>query len=682
MMNIAPLLTPSQPTSPPTTNPGSSQGSESIFGKIFGQKMTARQSPESKLSSTQNTLSRNESPSANHQNATSSETDTPSPFQETEIAATEAVPAKGSIEDQQFNGPEASEMEATFSELISPLIAKETSDTNQSVTVSDTSQESGAKGFVVEKSDNSAQTNIQIQNATLTQSPENFANEAKGIVTETPKNSSTVTKPIYDALSEPQDHKYFRSISPEVNVTNIQKITSDQHYNQDVFVESKAEPAGFTPPNAGKGRDQLFVNSETVGRSIPAPQFPYSSTTQAPESQATFKDNNTIITSVLQSSVIVSNETTNATVTPLSSSAVQSLWPADTPLSGNEKITISGYFTAAKIEQPSSTLQNNTVFPDIHPVVATDSANEIQPKAAATLTQGLRFLEITPEKTPVSMAVISPMAAHTRQQMAAETAPLMVSLNQLTSLKSTAVDNQEKHPSFTVEPLRNQFHEQQLQIKTEAKNGEGNEQQFTSKQGTATATLTQSPQVSVISSTDQPLSFSEVSQAMMTSTQSHTTPVNPQPISPAVHLPPVVHDNSVLQQVAERFQLQMQNQETKLRIQLQPAELGKLDINLSVKEGSIRAHVVAQSGQVQELLERNMTKLKGILESQGFSIEEILVSTASESVSNSDLFHDQATRHQNQASSKSHFSDTPFSDTLENLVTSDDEPATSVNITA
>ncbi len=103
----------------------------------------------------------------------------------------------------------------------------------------------------------------------------------------------------------------------------------------------------------------------------------------------------------------------------------------------------------------------------------------------------------------------------------------------------------------------------------------------------------------------------------------------------------VVHDDEVVQQLIERFQVSRRHLDSRVNIKLHPAELGELNINLSVKEGSIRAHVIAQSHHVQEIIEKNIAKLKTVLEDQGFSVAEISISSESESVGDSDHFDQQ-----------------------------------------
>lgn len=103
----------------------------------------------------------------------------------------------------------------------------------------------------------------------------------------------------------------------------------------------------------------------------------------------------------------------------------------------------------------------------------------------------------------------------------------------------------------------------------------------------------------------------------------------------------LVHDQEVIQQLVERFQINRRTMDSKIQMKLHPAELGEMEIDLTVKEGSIRANVVAQSQHVQEILERNLNRLKSVLEQQGFNIEEISITTESEMVGEFDLFDQQ-----------------------------------------
>jgi flagellar hook-length control protein FliK len=103
----------------------------------------------------------------------------------------------------------------------------------------------------------------------------------------------------------------------------------------------------------------------------------------------------------------------------------------------------------------------------------------------------------------------------------------------------------------------------------------------------------------------------------------------------------MIHQEEVIRQIAERFQVSRRDLDTRVNIQLHPAELGELKIDLTVKDGTISANVVANSQYTQEIIERNMVKLRTVLESQGFVIDDITVTAKSESANDFNLFDQQ-----------------------------------------
>jgi flagellar hook-length control protein FliK len=134
---------------------------------------------------------------------------------------------------------------------------------------------------------------------------------------------------------------------------------------------------------------------------------------------------------------------------------------------------------------------------------------------------------------------------------------------------------------------------------------------------------------------EQPGSFQSIS-ALMQDIQTNQSQSSIKPVI----LPSgtVVDENNVIQQVAERFQINNRANDIKLNLKLHPEELGELKIDLTLKEGSIKGNVVAQSQQIQEIIEKNMAKLRSILEDQGFTVEEIVVTSESDTVPDFDLF--------------------------------------------
>ncbi len=103
----------------------------------------------------------------------------------------------------------------------------------------------------------------------------------------------------------------------------------------------------------------------------------------------------------------------------------------------------------------------------------------------------------------------------------------------------------------------------------------------------------------------------------------------------------IVHEDDILQQLTNRFQISGKNTDSRINLKLHPAELGELKIDLTVKEGSIRANVVAQSHHTMEILEKNIPKLRSVLENQGFTVDQISVTADSDSVGGFDFFDQQ-----------------------------------------
>jgi len=211
-------------------------------------------------------------------------------------------------------------------------------------------------------------------------------------------------------------------------------------------------------------------------------------------------------------------------------------------------------------------------------------------------------------------------------------------------LLAVNVDGMQKAGDATAEQInaqrqstQQQYLDAKLSLQTSSDSADDTtEQNSSSSDQSSTSQSGQQVTTTAFSSTDNTGIFSVAS----TST-AQTTATTPLPTTDGtITLPSgtMVHENEVLQQIAERFQVGQRMTDTHINIKLHPAELGELKIDLTVKEGSIRAHVIAQSQQVQEIIERNMAKLKVSLEDQGFTLDEITVATQSDSVGQFDLF--------------------------------------------
>ena len=160
------------------------------------------------------------------------------------------------------------------------------------------------------------------------------------------------------------------------------------------------------------------------------------------------------------------------------------------------------------------------------------------------------------------------------------------------------------------------------------------------------AGLQNGPSTGLSSSPQQANTFSQVAAA----TQETTAPSTTETAKPVI-LPSgtIVQEDDILQQLSNKLQISSRHMDSRINIKLHPAELGSLKIDLTVKEGSIRANVVAQSHHTSEILEKNMAKLKSVLESHGFTVDEISITAESESVSDFNLFDRQLFSHNDYA---------------------------------
>ncbi len=194
-------------------------------------------------------------------------------------------------------------------------------------------------------------------------------------------------------------------------------------------------------------------------------------------------------------------------------------------------------------------------------------------------------------------------------------------------------------PSLNLTSLRHSIQQQYFDAKIDNKNNQENqttsegEQQSNSFSPKNTANAEGSIGFAV--SLDETSTFAQPL-ALIQEGQKSPTVETSRPIT----LPSgtVIQQEEVIRQISEHLQLSRRALDTRVNIQLHPAELGELKIDLSVKNGSVRANVVASSQYAQEIIEKNMVKLRTILEGQGFTIGEITVTSKSDTAGDFNLF--------------------------------------------
>jgi flagellar hook-length control protein FliK len=143
-----------------------------------------------------------------------------------------------------------------------------------------------------------------------------------------------------------------------------------------------------------------------------------------------------------------------------------------------------------------------------------------------------------------------------------------------------------------------------------------------------------------------------------------------------------LYESSLLNQVMQHFQVNSSAQASKMVLKLYPEELGELKIDIQLKDGSIKANIVTQNQQVQQVLEKYIPKLKAFMEQQGLTVDDILVTNQSNDVGKHDLFQqDFADSNDFSSSSKSTKSPSFIDLSLEKAFSEKTDTVSGVNVT-
>jgi len=85
-----------------------------------------------------------------------------------------------------------------------------------------------------------------------------------------------------------------------------------------------------------------------------------------------------------------------------------------------------------------------------------------------------------------------------------------------------------------------------------------------------------------------------------------------------------------LPKIVDRMVWMIRGGEQKGRIHISPPELGKLDLDIVIKQGHLHANLVAENPAVKEIIESNLSQLKQQLATQGFIVEKFEVMVGQE----------------------------------------------------
>jgi hypothetical protein len=96
------------------------------------------------------------------------------------------------------------------------------------------------------------------------------------------------------------------------------------------------------------------------------------------------------------------------------------------------------------------------------------------------------------------------------------------------------------------------------------------------------------------------------------------------------HIKSVYNLPEPLPKVFDRMVIMIKNGEQTGKLIIQPPELGKIDIDLTIKNGHIQANLTTENLVVKEIIEANLNQLKQQLNHQGLIVEQFNVSVGSQ----------------------------------------------------
>jgi flagellar hook-length control protein FliK len=136
-----------------------------------------------------------------------------------------------------------------------------------------------------------------------------------------------------------------------------------------------------------------------------------------------------------------------------------------------------------------------------------------------------------------------------------------------------------------------------------------------------------------------------------------------------------VPDGAVVDQMLSHFSVNKQLESGTINLKLHPQELGELRMEIKVEQDNIKAHIVAQNPQAQEMIERHLPRLRETLAQQGLQLQHIEVTVAAHDNAGGERYQDNSRQQLNQSQHKSTSQSMFTLDSEEEMV----ESASSVN---
>lgn len=139
---------------------------------------------------------------------------------------------------------------------------------------------------------------------------------------------------------------------------------------------------------------------------------------------------------------------------------------------------------------------------------------------------------------------------------------------------------------------------------------------------------------------DSPLVFAHHLDSLLSNATGATATTNTD--SSMVRLPSgaLVPEGAAMDQMITHLSMNKRLDTGTINLKLHPQELGELRMEIKVEQDNIKAHIIAQTPQAQEMIDRHLPRLREALEQQGMNLAQVEVTVAANDNTDGQRFQD------------------------------------------
>ncbi|MCL2457639.1 MAG: flagellar hook-length control protein FliK [Desulfobulbus sp.] len=171
----------------------------------------------------------------------------------------------------------------------------------------------------------------------------------------------------------------------------------------------------------------------------------------------------------------------------------------------------------------------------------------------------------------------------------------------------------------------------------------------------------------------------QLAAAIQPQSTGQSTSVSTPIASVAMHLPSgmTVPDGTVVDQMIAHFSANKLMGDSTINLRLYPEELGELRMEIKVAQDNIKAHIVVQNPQAQEMIDRNLPRLREALEQHGLQLQQVEVLVGAHGQTGGERFQENNAWRQQASSPGSHVNNqSDFTQEIEEIAGDDSTTGT------